>query len=752
MAATAPRKIERFEIQRVLGAGAQGTVYLARDPRLGREVAIKTLAVAGEGAEHRGRVDALLAEARIVGQLSHPNIVPLFDAGEDDGVPYLVFEYVQGRVLSDLLSDGRPMPVKRAVDIIIQVLKAVGFAHQKGVAHRDVKPGNIMLAGEDVARVMDFGIAQLIPAEAPQDLLSIAMVLYQMLTGQALAPGAVVARASQVNEKLDQRLDALLGKAFAQDPKERFESAADMENALYLYLNPEPETDGADAGGTLGFLLRRMRHKSDFPALSATITAINKATVTEEGASTVLSDSILKDFALTNKLLKMVNTAHFGHFGGTISTISKAVVIIGFDGIRGAAITLMLFEHLQNKAQAAHLKDELVASYFSGILARQLASKAGVRNSEEAFICATFHNLGRLLTSFYFPEESREIENLIQQKDMKESQASFQVLGVSFEELGIGIAKTWNFPPRLIQSMRQVRDDRVAKPANDEEKLRALSGFSAGACDAMRESSDAGRAEKLNKLVGKFGEGLGINAQVLATTIKESTAELARDAAVLNLKVKDSAFLAGAAKSGDKYAQADSLQSALSETTLEQGHNPDGAPEDPKRKSMLFDGIQDVTNTLMGEFKLNEILRKILSTMYSSMGFTRVLLYVRDTASNSLKSRFGFGADVEKIVNGKFAISLADHKDVFQAAVAKGADVFVDNINAESIRRHIPELYRKSIPARSFALFPIVVKGKPIGLFYGDSDVEGSIRFSTEELTMLKTLRNQAVLAIKQSA
>src|SRR5688500_7338562 len=127
MAATAPHTIERFEIQRVLGAGAQGTVYLARDPRLGREVAIKTLAVAGEGAEHRGRVDALLAEARIVGQLSHPNTVPLFDAGEDDGVPYLVFEYVQGKVLSDLLADGRPIAVKRAVDITIQVLKAVGF-------------------------------------------------------------------------------------------------------------------------------------------------------------------------------------------------------------------------------------------------------------------------------------------------------------------------------------------------------------------------------------------------------------------------------------------------------------------------------------------------------------------------------------------------------------------------------------------------------------------------------------------------
>src|SRR5687767_6723295 len=124
MAVTAPTKINRFEIQSVLGSGVQGMVYLARDTRLDRQVAIKTLAVQGTGAEDRKRVEILLAEACIVGQLSHPNIVPLFDAGEDSGVPYLVFEYVQGQVLSDVLRDGATLPVERAIDIAIQILKA----------------------------------------------------------------------------------------------------------------------------------------------------------------------------------------------------------------------------------------------------------------------------------------------------------------------------------------------------------------------------------------------------------------------------------------------------------------------------------------------------------------------------------------------------------------------------------------------------------------------------------------------------
>ncbi|HEX2270676.1 MAG TPA: HDOD domain-containing protein, partial [Pyrinomonadaceae bacterium] len=463
------------------------------------------------------------------------------------------------------------------------------------------------------------------------------------------------------------------------------------------------------------------------------------------------------DFALTTKLLKMVNTAYFGTFGGTISTVSKAVTILGYDRVRTAAITLMLFEHLQNKAEAARLKDDLIASYFSGILARQLVARTGIRNAEEAFICATFHNLGRLLTSFYLPEESREIGKLMQQKGVHEMQASLQVLGLSFEDLGVGVAKAWNFPVRVVQSMRHVTEKKAKRPVNEEEKLRAVADFATGVCDAMREADEQKREQKLRDLTVKFGEALSVNTQLLASSIKHSAEELARDAVVLNLDIEGSAFVSSTASAGDGAAAADSaaeLALVLSRGTLDAVSDADAesSTQDPKRKAMLFEGIQDITNRLMGDFKLNDILRRILETMYRSVGFTRVLLYVRDAATNTLVSRFGFGVDVDTIIAGRFSIPLTAAKDVFQAAVANGADVYIENVNAEAIRKHVPDAYRKAIPARSFALFPIIVKGKAIGLFYGDSDVEGAIRFTTEELSLLKTLRNQAVLAIKQTA
>ncbi|MGZ8263193.1 MAG: protein kinase domain-containing protein [Burkholderiales bacterium] len=789
-------KIGRFEIDRVLASGRQGTVYLARDTGSRQPVVVKSLTVIGASAASRKHTERVLAAAPGVRDLSHPGVVSLIDAGEADGTPYLVYEYVEGELLSDVLSAERRLPIERALDLTIQVLKALGAAHNKGVVHRDLKPENVILTADDAPRIMDFGIGPWVCAHAPQaeafcgapsytapecaagwvctpaaDLFSVAMLLYRMLAGRAAVSGPSAteivhqvanvpfAPPSRFNPRVDERLDDLLLKALAKKPDERFQSAAKMEDALYLYLNPRPENNGTTASstGTLDFLLRRMRHKSDFPALSATISAINRASASEDESANTLTRHILKDFALTNKLLKMVNSVYFGSFGGTISTISKAVVIMGFDRIRDAAITLMLFEHLQNKTHAARLREDLVASYFSGVLARQLVAKTGIRNVEEAFICAIFHNLGRLLTSFYFPEEDREIQKLIQQKGVAEMQASLQVLGVAFEDLGMGVAKVWNFPQRLVQSMRHIKDDKVERPETEDAKLRVLASLSAQVCDAMRDLDEHAREDKLKELVLKYGAGLGMNANLLASSIKECAAELAKDAVTLNLKAKGSAFLASTASAGEKTAAAESaaeIQSVLDQTRFDIAAfaNAETSATDPQRKAALFNGIQDITTTLMGEFKLNDVLREILETMYRSMGFTRVLLFVRDPVTNALKSRLGLGDRVDDIIAGGFSISIGLPRDVFQAAVVNGADVFIENVNAESIRKHIPDSYRKAIPASSFALFPIVIKGKPVGLLYGDCDVENAMRFSTEELSLLKTLRNQAVIAIKQSA
>ena len=795
LAASVPRKINRFEIERTLGAGSQGTVYLARDSRLNRKVAIKTPAVGGHAEEYRRRVDQLLAEARTVSQLSHPNVVPLFDAGEEDELPFLVFEYVEGTLLSRLIKREHRLSPTRALPIIADVLAALHYAHENGVMHRDIKPGNIMLTSGGSARVMDFGIAQRIVDHTPDapdglrgtpsylapeyvgsgrytpkcDLYSAGVVLYEMLTGHPATDGddlftilhraasEPVAAPSKFNSEVDEKLDDIVLKSLAADPDGRFDSAEHMQLALRDYLDPVvDEASDPAASGTLEFLLRRMRHKSDFPALSSTIRTINRVAGSADENASALSNTILKDFALTNKLLRMVNTAYFGQYGGTISTISRAVVIIGFDRIRSVAMTLMLLEHLRNKAQASQLKEDVVAAYFSGLLARELVAKANIRDGEEAFICTMFHDLGRLLVRFYLEEEGQQIEQLCR-RGVDERNAAVKVMGLSYEDVGIGAARSWHFPERVVQSMRKLPDGLVPPSANVEDRLCAIAELGTELCSALRETDIKARERRMHALVERYGPGLKITQPILDLAVNQSIKDLKRDAEALDLRSADG-FMARMAlgtkarTQGKDARPGDQLQNAIEQATLVTPVAPlpdDEALRESNRKALLSTGIQEITNALVTDCTLNDVLRIILETMYRGVGFTRVLLFIRDPATNSLKSRLGFGANVDEIIRDGFSIPLGGARDVFQAAITSGADLLIDDIEADGIRTHVPQWYRRSIPAASFALFPVIIGKAPIGMLYGDADARGRLKFPADELAMLKTLRNQAVLAIK---
>lgn len=805
-----PSQLGRFKIVRRIGQGAQGEVYLAHDSRLDRNVALKTLTAnrrsttkdsapaARSGAAGHGQDAAaqLLDEARIVSQINHPGIVAIYDADEDHGIPYLVLEYAEGETLAERLRTHGALPAQDAATIAAQLLAALGAAHAKGVMHRDVKPSNVMLSG-DTVRLMDFGIARLRSGDAERgyagtpgyvapeylagtpyseasDLFSVGAVLYEMLTGkrpleaenqfatmqrqltEAVPPPS--ADAPQVQESLD----AIVLKALARVPAQRYTSAQQMRDALLGYLDPAPIAEDSDGGepSTLQFLLRRMRHKSDFPALSSMICTVNKAASSDTDPLSSLSNSILKDFALTNKLLKLVNTAYYGQFSGSISTVSRAIVILGFEQVRQIAVTLLLFEHLQNRSQAVQLRDEMLVTYFCGLLGRELVQQAGIRDAEEAFICALFHSLGKLLAAYYLFDEYQQIARVQQAQGVDEANAAIQVLGMSFEDLGIGVAQAWHFPDRLVHSMRQVTEDKVAKPANAQERLRIVAALSNALGAALREGDAQMRRTRLAAVHTRYA-ALGVDQRLIETVSKAAVSELSKDAAVFGVAPGSSPLIAAltnamrAPQKGGAESRTQELENAVGAVTLAAtGESVSGVSAGDlrngiERAAILSAGIQDITNTLVSDFQLNDVLRMILETMYRGIGFTRVLLCVRDPASNSLKGRFGFGPEIDQVLKRGFQIPLAAARNAFHAAISNGADVYIDDINGEKIRAHIPDWYRKLLPAQSLALFPVMVNKKPVALFYGDCDRPGELAFGAGELNLLKTLRNQAVLAIK---
>jgi GAF domain-containing protein len=171
-----------------------------------------------------------------------------------------------------------------------------------------------------------------------------------------------------------------------------------------------------------------------------------------------------------------------------------------------------------------------------------------------------------------------------------------------------------------------------------------------------------------------------------------------------------------------------------------------------ERANMLTAGIRDITNTLAGEYQLNDLLRIILETMYRAIGFTRVMLCTRHPQSNSLRGRLGFGADAEQIIKRGFQVPLEVSKDVFYGAISNSADICIEDCDAERVRPYIPAWYRNAVNARGFVLFPVIVNKKPVALIYADHEEAGRLQFADGELNLLKTLRNQAILAIRQKS
>lgn len=819
-----PGKIGKFDILRVLGTGAQSVVYLASDPHLQREVAIKSLHIDGRDEAQK---QALLDEARTVGQLRHPGIVPVFDAGEENGDPYLVFEYAEGGTLCERLRRQGGWPAPQAVALMLQILDAVDHAHRHGVIHRDLKPSNILMSADGAPRVMDFGIALRTrhaatpgPDEgvfgtpaylAPEcirdgrygrqsDVFAAGLMLCELITGKPVIRGKDVSEIlhrlsaepvrlpEEAQGRLDEPLASIFLKATAMDTALRFADIPALREALQSWLKPKEEPlarSEGDQSSTLDFLLRRMRHKSDFPALSEAISTVNRLAASEQESVAALSNTILKDVALTNKLMRLVNSAFYKQAGGgAISTISRAVMILGFDTVRSLATSLILMEHLQNKGQAAQLREEFVRALMSGILARDLAKKGQAKDGEEAFICSMFHNLGRLLACYYFMDEAEQIRKQMAQHGGSEAAAAIRVLGLSYEELGIGIARSWGFPDGLVGSMRRLPEGAVRKSANPHERLRQIAGLSEALCTVFEQVPAGQQKARLATISQRFGQSIPLDAEQLAQNLKRCVGEVMTYASAISLDLKQSALgrqihlqggagAAEPARAGTR-TRTTSIPGNLTRTALA-AHEADAprtqaagaderaaprpasaqaetasGPSLEESQAILNAGIQDITGSLVGDFVLADVLRIILETLYRGIGFEHVLLCIKDGHSRSMVAKFGFGPQIDELVR-RFRFPLGGKKDIFEVALARGADILISDVGDPKISGHIPEWFGKACTAQTFLLLPLVIKGSAVGLIYADKPHAGELVIPENLLSMLRALRNQALLAIKQA-
>jgi serine/threonine protein kinase len=283
-------KFGRFEVQKELGKGAMGVVYLGKDPKIGREVAIKTMALAQEfEAEELAEVkERFFREAETAGRLSHPNIVTIYDTGEEHDFCYIAMELLKGGDLAPYVKQGNLLPVDKVLSVVARAADALGYAHKQNVVHRDIKPANMMYHAEtDTLKLTDFGIARLTDSsktktgmvlgtpsymspeqlagkkiEGRSDLFSLAVSLYQMLSGKLPFEGESMAQLMfkianepptdilAVNPNLPPALVAFVDKALSKNPDERYQTGEEFSGALRAIASgPAAQAPAATSSG-----------------------------------------------------------------------------------------------------------------------------------------------------------------------------------------------------------------------------------------------------------------------------------------------------------------------------------------------------------------------------------------------------------------------------------------------------------------------------------------------------------------------
>ena len=312
MGNSATKSFGRYEVLAELGRGAMGVVYKARDPQIGRLVAVKTVSLWGQEPEQETEFrQRFVNEAQAAGRLNHPGIVAVFDVGESPETrePYIVLEFVNGESLAKILSREKKLPLSRALKLAEEIAEALDYAHAQGVVHRDIKPGNILVNEAGNAKIADFGIAKLnlahftLPGRvlgtpaymAPEqligegvdgrsDVFSLGVILYAMVTGHSPFHGNSATTVcykvanreplpvSALDITLPADLDYVIARAMAKDPKERYQRGAEMAADLRMlqqFPTATKSTTSRMAGGP---------SSGAFPAGGAVTTGVLHAT------------------------------------------------------------------------------------------------------------------------------------------------------------------------------------------------------------------------------------------------------------------------------------------------------------------------------------------------------------------------------------------------------------------------------------------------------------------------------------------
>jgi len=484
------------------------------------------------------------------------------------------------------------------------------------------------------------------------------------------------------------------------------------QNAL-LMARPSAES-------TLSLLWERVRRQGDMPGFTKAISAILGAMRGEDEHEFSMTQTVLSDPVLTQKVLRLANSGMYAAFGQRINTVSKAVLVLGTDAIGHLAMGLKLIEELTSASpdsSVAHA--EMEKAVLAGMVAQQVAAKAATPDPEEAVVCSMLHTLGRMMVTFYMPERW----SVLQERAGAgfEESASGEVLGLSLEKIGFEAAEHWGLPRNLIDGMRNVPPCDPDENFSHEDWLAALSTMSSQCADSLWHDDEAG-AVAVRALASSYSRMLGVETDGIMEAIDKARENAAADLTIAPL-----------AKPAEKRALAAATRRMRTEGN-----------------KILASGVADMRDAGSGASP-GQMMSMALETVYQGLTFSRAVAFLRNRREHRYSAKMGFGDGVRELLP---VMNFDDtyEPNVFHASLGSDRVIFIENARDPKFAVKLPAWWKASlVQARSFVVLPLQVNGQPVGFIYGDwDDSFPPIQLSQTEFSLLNDLRALVVDAVER--
>jgi HD-like signal output (HDOD) protein len=526
--------------------------------------------------------------------------------------------------------------------------------------------------------------------------------------------------------------------------------------------NSNHQADGSKNSVIRDRLLKKFSLNDDLLSLGITISRVVELASSDDEGTHHLANHILSDVALTQKILRLANTVFYRNISTTpVSTVSRAIFLLGFNTVKTTALALLLIERLSKGTHTDQIRRELIESLCASLVGRELARNSHLPGVEEASIAALFKNLGRILLASQEYPLYREIDHLIQ-NGTQPVQAEIKVIGCSYEFLTESILRLWNIPEMLIFALNPLAHGPIKQAKTRQEWMRQVVCFSHQAQHLILQHEDNGSSSAAQALTHRFGISLNLDQHKVRQLFSVVAREINQVAQGLNLHKNSEAPPPSSLgdnlgdRSGDNPSDRPGdkrLPAILKLATMNPAtkatdeRHPSGKPTNAR--DLLLCGIQVATQMMAGaRYKPSELILLVVETLHTSLGFRFSAACINDNKSGQFRAVITMG-DQHTMRQTRFNFPSDSGSDVFHLALDNQADLMIADAMTPKIRDLLPAWHRSLLPdARSVMILPLVAENTPVGLFYGDRTRPAPEGIPSDEAALIKTLVGQMLTAI----